>query len=138
MSEQGGLNRRIAELFGWTVQRRGNSWLVSGRYGSCALHPKYNSVDEGEAWDIAFNNGLLPDYEHSLDTVTAELSENYSLDIHAIHDGRYMASIREYIENASVSPLNVIGSWYGHGATRHAAAAECLLAYAQARRGKGV
>ncbi len=122
MSEKS-LNRQIAELCGWKVQRRGEAWVFVSVNTSCALNPKYNTVEEDEAWAIAEGNLLIPDYEHSVDAVLAELPDDCHLQILYEAEGLYWAEIwQDGMERPG---------WCMDGATRADAAADALRVYAE-------
>lgn len=139
MSEQGGVNRRIAEALGYSVKYDANSGysllLPDGtEYGAgdCSrqeyLQAFYASVVEAEAWALA------PDYEHSLDAVAAELAGKdvrLELDFEA-----GMATIYDWNEKR-MEALEYPGASVGK-VDAVEAAARALLAFAQARRGEGV
>jgi hypothetical protein len=134
MSEQGqSVNRQIAELLGYKVERTGfaNGYgapvvgfrLISPQRHEVINWEHYNSDLGGySSSELAWR--CVPNYLHSLDASLNELPENFIVEFRAIDNGNILATFCD--PKAETSSL-----WYGEGETRHEAAARALLAWAQ-------
>lgn len=123
MSEQGGLNRRIAEALGYRVKPNGKpewEWLHIAPDGTATI-----CANEAAAWN-------RHDYANSLDAVAAECKA-HCITLKLDFETNY-AELVDY-------PDCVNGTTYragANGGSIERAAAECLLAFAEAQRGEGV
>jgi len=135
-----GLNRRIAEKLGYRVD-------VNHYYGNDTYPDRYVLIDpSGElvAWDDGCGDGAtctqfdteaqawkyVPDFEHSLDLVVGVLPEDADLFLMRHDKGYILAKLTPRPFDFRVGNS---GHFFGEGATRQAAAAEALYAWAQAQ-----
>lgn len=138
MSDEKTLNRRIAEMLGFTVKpvpsledkTRIAYYLYcdpTGEgvyYADDMISVPVTGHNEAAAWE----RGNL-DYEHNLDAIVNALPRDwYDISIRAAIEGGYYATIYE-----DDPPMGYKHRWEGKGETRQKAAAYALLAWAEAK-----